>query len=186
MRSAPIVHVGPFWQRFFALLGCCIGSGIGPFAQRGLDEALGFSIGLRRVWFGSDVAEAELLTGVAKRVGPVAASIVGHDALDLDTQLGIPGHRRLQMGDGAVSPLVRMDLGEGKARGIVDADMNMLPSGSSGLGAASVGLAGSIACDAVSDLLEAAQLFDIEMDQLSGMGALVPSHRLGGLKLGKP
>ena len=43
-------------------------------------------------------------------------------------------------------------------------------------------LAGAIAGDAVADALEAAELLDVDVDQLAGMLALVAAHRLGRLR----
>lgn len=125
----PIVHVCPSGQGVLALLGYCVSSGVGTLTQSCLYKALGLAVGLRCVGFGADMLQAELFARVAEREGFVTGSIVGHDALDLDAQLCIPGHRRLQMRDGAGGLLVRMDLGEGGAGRIVDADMDMLPSG---------------------------------------------------------
>ena len=48
--------------------------------------------------------------------------------------------------------------------------------------AEAVALAPAIACDAMSDLLEAAEFFDVEVDHLAGMSALAPAHRLGRLQ----
>jgi hypothetical protein len=45
--------------------------------------------------------------------------------------------------------------------------------------AAAVALAGAAAGDAMADPVEAAELFDIDVDQLAGVLALVADHRLG-------
>ena len=45
---------------------CLSGSGIGPFSQGSLDEALGLAVGSGRVGSGADVLEAEPSTGVAE------------------------------------------------------------------------------------------------------------------------
>ena len=49
-----------------------IGTGIGPFAKRGLDEALGFAVGLWRIGLGANVLEAETLAGLLEGEGFVA------------------------------------------------------------------------------------------------------------------
>ena len=69
----------------------------------------------------------------------------------------------MQEGDGALLALVGQDLGEGDARGVVEADVDELPAGAAAL-------AGALAGDAVADLLEAAELLDVEVDQLAGAG----------------
>ena len=40
--------------------------GISPFAQAGLDEALGLAVGLGRIGPGADVLEAKTLAGFAE------------------------------------------------------------------------------------------------------------------------
>ena len=92
-------------------------------------------------------------------------------------RLCVVGDGGLEEGDGALLPLVGQDLREGDARGIVDADVDELPAD-----AADAGLAGAVAGDAVADALEAAELLDVDVDQLAGMLALVAAHRLGRLE----
>ena len=41
-----------------------ISTAVSPFASNGLDEAFGFTVGLRTVRFGKGVFEAELLAGL--------------------------------------------------------------------------------------------------------------------------
>lgn len=53
---------------------------------------------------------------------------------------------------------------EGNARIIVDANMDVLPAD-----AAAVALTGPIPCDAMADLVEVAELLDIEVDHVAGM-----------------
>ena len=68
----------------------------------------------------------------------------------------------MQEGDGALLALVGQDLGEGDARGVVQADVDELP-------ADAVVLAGALTGDAVADLLEPSELFDVEVEQLAGL-----------------
>ena len=65
---------------------CGIGLGVGPFAQRGLDEALGLAVGLGRVGPGADVLEAEIAAGLAEGLGAIAGAVVGHHARHLDAE----------------------------------------------------------------------------------------------------
>jgi hypothetical protein len=76
----------------------------------------------------------------------------------------------LQEGDGALLALVGQDLGEGDARGGVEADVVEFPTGAAAP-------AGARAGDAMADLLEAAELLDVEVEQLAGVVALVASDR---------
>ncbi len=48
--------------------------------------------------------------------------------------------------------------------------------------AAAVALAGAVAGDAVADLIELAELFDVDVDQLAGLLALISAGRLGGFQ----
>ena len=47
-------------------------------------------------------------------------------------------------------------------------------------------MAGSIASDPVTDPSEFAELLDVDVDEFTRMGALIASHRLGGLESRKP
>ncbi len=60
---------------------------------------------------------------------------------------------------------------------IVDAYMHVLPAH-----AAAVALSSAIAGDAVADLIEFTEFFDVNVDQLAGMLALVAPQRLGRLQ----
>lgn len=103
-----------------------VGGSIGPFPEGGLDEALGLAIGFRRIGVASP--------GEGFRF--VAGAIVPHDPRNGDTEAGIIGDGRIEKGNGAVLSLIRQDLREGDAGGIVDCDVNIFPAD-----AAAVGLA---------------------------------------------
>ena len=89
--------------------------------------------------------EAQLPTGLAEGFGTITGAVVGHDALDLYAQVRVVGDGSLEEGAGAGLALVRLDLGEGDARGIVDADMDELPAD-----AARFALTGAVASDAMT------------------------------------
>ena len=55
MRSMPVVVVKPERGARRCAVARCRRPGIGPFAQSGLDEALGLAVGPRRVGLGADV-----------------------------------------------------------------------------------------------------------------------------------
>ena len=105
-----------------------IGSCIGPFAKRGLDEAFGFAVGLGGVWPGEDLAKTEAFAGCSETLGAVARAIIGHHTLDPDTQPGIIGDSGLKESHSTFLALIRHDLDEGDARSIVDADVDELPA----------------------------------------------------------
>src|SRR4051794_38861909 len=93
-----------------------------------------FAIGFRRIGLGSDVLETEPLAGSVEGARFVASSVVGHDARGGDAEFGVVGHRGFQEGDSAPFAVVLFDLGIGDARGVVDADMDVLPTYSSDVG----------------------------------------------------
>jgi len=94
--------------------------------------------------------------------------------LDRDAEALVGGDGRLQEGDGAPLALGGHNLGEGNPGVIVDADMDELPSDAAG-----VALAGSIAGDAVTGSVKAAQLLDVDVDEVTRILPFVAPHRLG-------
>src|SRR3954451_20367349 len=173
----PVVWVQPDRQRSGAVIRGGVGLSVGPFAQGGLDEALGLAVGLGRIGLGPDVLETEIATGRAEGLGAKAGAIVGHHTGNRDAKVRVVGDRRLEEGDRALLLLVREDLREGHAGGVVDADVDERPSD-----APALVLTGSIAGDAMADAVEATELFDIDVDQFAGMLALVAANRRGGFE----
>ena len=115
---------------------------IGPFAQCGLDKALGLAVGFGRVGLGADVLQVQLPTGIAESEGLIATAVVGHDTGDGDAEAFVIGNGGSEKSDSANRFLVRKDLRECDTRGIVDTDTDELPAD-----AAAVALAGAIAGD---------------------------------------
>ncbi len=70
--------------------------------------------------------------------------------------------------------LVGQDLAEGDTGVVVDANVQILPADAS-----SVALAGAVAGDAVARSVEAAELLDVDVDELAGVLAFVAPYRLG-------
>src|SRR5215210_5071513 len=173
----PVVSVQPDRQRGGAVVGRWVGLSVGPFAQGGLDEALGFAVCLGRIGLGPDVLEAELAAGGAEGLRAIAGIIVGHHTGNRDAEVRVVGDRGLEEGDRALLLLVREDLREGHPGGVVDADVDELPPD-----APALALTGSIAGDAMADTVEAAELFDIDVDQFAGMLAFVAANRRGGFE----
>ena len=170
-----VVVVQPGVDGLAALAGAGIGSGVGPFAQGGLDEALGLAVGPGRVGPGAQMPEAGVGAGVAEIVRAVGRAVVGHDALDGDAVAAEPAERAVEEGAGAGLALVGQDLAVGESGCIVDGDMEDLP-------AAMAAAAGAITGDAVADALDAAELLGIDVQQLAGAGALVADHGRPGLE----
>jgi len=119
--SAPVVVVEPVWQGRRPLAVGAVDEPVGPFAGHRLVEALDLAVGARPVGLRRQMADVrageQLANGAAARVGP---GIVGHQPADGDAVGGIEGERALEKaGDGAC-PLVRVDLGVGEPRVVVD------------------------------------------------------------------
>src|SRR5258706_7399724 len=83
MWPMPIVSVQPLGQMSGSFVRCQVGPSVGPFAQRGLDEALGLAIGFWRVGFGAQVLDFEQAQCLGVTTGSEADAVVGHDALNL-------------------------------------------------------------------------------------------------------
>lgn len=100
-----------------------------------------------------DVANAHSLARLIEDFGAIARSIVCHHALGLDTKSFVPGDRHLQADHAALLPPALVDLAEGQAGMVIDADVNELPAYVSGaaLAVASPG-------DAMADTIARAQL----------------------------
>src|ERR1700735_346947 len=69
MRSMPVVAVKPARQLSGAVFRGFVGSCVGPFAQAGLNEALGLSVGFGRVGFGPQVLDLEPAQGLGVAAG---------------------------------------------------------------------------------------------------------------------
>ncbi len=84
MRSVPVVWMQPRREMVGARVRGFIGAGVGPFARRRLDEALGFAVGARGVGLGADRRDPQALAQAAKTPGLVAGAVVGQAALATD------------------------------------------------------------------------------------------------------
>ena len=105
-----------------------VGTGVSPFAKRGLDEALGLAVGLRRVRPSEDLAKTETLAGCTEGLSLVAGAVVGHHTVDANAKFGKISNGSFKEGDSTFLALIGHDLNESDARSIVDADMDELPT----------------------------------------------------------
>ena len=92
MRAMEVVEALPAIEVEGSIVQVLIG--VGPFAQGGLDEPLGFVVGSRGVWTRENVPGAALRQDAAKRPGVVAGAVVGHDSLDGHTQIEVDPRNR--------------------------------------------------------------------------------------------
>ena len=163
MRTGVVVVVGPGSEGEVTLVGVGPVSGIGPFAQSGLDEAFGFAVGLRGVRLNPDVLDSELFAGAGEGFGEVAATIVSHDAFDGNAEAPEVGDGGDQERDGAFLLLVGEDLSTRYPGMVVDSDVDEFPACT-----LATAIARAATSDAVADAVEAAEFFDVEMDDFAG------------------
>jgi hypothetical protein len=81
------------------------------------------------------------------------------------------GQSGVEEGDGAARGLVGEELGKSEAGVIVDGDMKELPAGALGLAVA------RMAGDAMAWADDAGELLDVEVDEFTGLCALVAADR---------
>jgi len=127
MGSVPIVAVEPCWQVVASLAGVFESGGVGPFAERGLSEALGLAVGLGCVGLGADVPDSETFAGALEGEGFIATAIIGHDAVDAHAEALEVGDRSLEESYGAAPLLIGEDVDAGDARVVIDGDVCELP-----------------------------------------------------------
>jgi hypothetical protein len=116
------------------------------------------------------MAEATVIEGM----GAVTGSIVGEDGARLDTALTEERKGALEESYGGFLSLIGQDFQVGQARSVIDADMDKLPA------RRTTGATDS--SDAVADAVDAAQLLDVQVQELSGMFFLVASRWLGRIQ----
>lgn len=94
-RSVDSGHqsVGPWPHGGLALCGRDVGPCVGPFAQAGLDEALGLSVGAWPVGAGADVFDPGLADSLPERVRSVIPTGAVSDSvgIPLSSEAGFDG-----------------------------------------------------------------------------------------------
>ena len=149
-----------------AVISGGVGPGVGPLAGDGLDETFGLAVGLGAIRFGEEMFEAELMAGGGKEFGAIGGATIGQDLLDFDTVSGVEADGLLQSVEHARSPFVWEQTSEGKAGVVVDGDVETFDAGS-------WVAEGAIAGGADAWAKEAAQLFDVEVEEVARGGAFV-------------
>ena len=86
VRAMPVVVMDPGVESVRALAGVLIGEAVSPFAQGGLDEALGLTVGLGPVGSGELVLQAQLLASLGKVLGAEGRPVVGEQAANAHAQ----------------------------------------------------------------------------------------------------
>src|ERR1017187_10169912 len=175
VRSMPVVLVDPRSQMAKPFGGVLVETGVGPLANGSLDEAFGLAIGARSVNASAGVSEMQIATGLCKEGGAEARTVVGHDATDLDAQVGEVGHGLAEEVAGGGSFFIGQQGGEGDAGVVVDGDIKKLQIGRAGF---ILGIAG----DAMAGLVDTSQLLNVDVQQVAGSGKFVADDGHGGLQ----
>ena len=133
MWAVPVVLVQPEWKVFSALVGGVIGTRIGPFVQRSLDEAFGFAVGSRGVGPSAVMFKPQAVAQSSEAPGLVAGAVIGQQSPELDTQRGIVADCSQQGRAGAVAGFIGINRAEGDSRVVVNGDVDILPAGPGGV-----------------------------------------------------
>src|SRR3954466_11816393 len=109
-----------------------------------------------------------MLDRAAQVFADVAGAVIAHDPLHLDAVLGEALECVLEESYGVAAGLCGAQLRDGVARVVVDCQMQVTPAG------LAIAPARVLAESSLTDLPEATQLLDIQMNELAGSGVLVP------------
>jgi len=127
------------------------------------------------------VAQLELRALGSPELGHEWAAVVGHDRERGDAVGGEVGPGSLQEPDCGEGLFVVEDLDVGEAGGVVDGDVDELPAHTP-VAVVSFASAG----DAVARNVEATELFDVDVDQLTRVAPAVTVGGLGWLESPQP
>ena len=174
----PIVSVQPAGEVLAALSGAVVGACVGPFVQRGLDEAFGFAVGSRGIGSGSDMSEFQSSAQFCEAFRAVAGAVVGHDAGEGDAEGSEVAQGVEQGATGALSGLCGLDASEAHSRMIVDGHMHVFPSGS-------CGVLPSVSGDPVAWTHETPEPLDVQVQQVARMGVDVTTRRNRRVQMGQ-
>src|SRR5205809_929731 len=122
--------------------------GIGPLASDGLDEALGFAVGLGAIGSGEAVFDAQFLASGGEEFGAISRTAIGQHALDEDAVVLVEADSLLESVEDAGDFLVGTETGESEARVIVDGDVQRFEAGAWIAKGAIAGGADAGACEA--------------------------------------
>jgi hypothetical protein len=166
VRAVEVIVVEVERETLGAVVTGVIGTGVGPLAGEGLDEAFGLAIGLRAIGTGEEMFEAELEAGGGKELGAIGGAAVGEDGLDGDPMILIEGQGLVEGGQDAGDFFVGEEGGKSDSGVVVDGDVEGLHAG------ARVAV-GTVAGGADAGVVKAAKLFNIKMKEFAGRGAFV-------------
>ena len=134
--------------------------------ESGADEALGLSVGAWCVGPGKAVFDAKPFAGSGEQTRAIGWSVVGQQSAKTDTESRVILESLGQEGSCVGCGFIRKDGREGDAGVIVDGHMHILP-------AHPASAIGEVAGNAMARLGDAAQLFDVQMQQVAGAQMLI-------------
>ena len=149
---------------------------VGPFVEQGFDEARGLAVGLGPIGARHEVADAQLDARGAEGVGlGIGAGAIRHDGLEGEPALAEEGVGLGEEAGGGGAALIGVGLDAGEAGAVVHGHVQEVIAA-----APPTGRGGTIAEAMPAALGDTGQLFDIEMHQFAGVGALVAHGALRG------
>ena len=148
----------------------CDRSSVGPFAQGGLNETLGFPVGAWRVDLGEDMPQAPAPASRDEGERAKHLGVVGHDAAYPYSQRGVVLRGMVEERRRAGFALVGEHLGKAHPRTIVNGHERRFPAGAPNMIA-------RIAGDAMSGTLDARQLLAVDVEQLARSGPFVAARQ---------
>jgi len=180
MRALVVVvaHVRP--ERGRASNGARIRPTIGPFPQQRLDKALRFSVGARGVRPRSFVADLPNATGAREEARTVAAAIVREDPADADAASSKPLEGPPQERVTRPPTLRATDFDISQAGGIVNGHVRVFPAAAARLGMH------LRAEEPMPDASNATERFDIQMEEIAGMGPFIALNQRARLEQPQP
>jgi hypothetical protein len=174
MSSMKIVVVKPSGKSAAALCGRGVGAPIGPFSEHGLDKAFGLSVCARPIGLGERLTDGEALADGPPRQGLEDLAVIGEKASGIDAAGLVPEDGPLEEGSGVFLVFGAERLDVAQAGMIVDADVDMFP-------ARLAFLSPPVSRDPMADASDdAAQLLDVDVKQISGVGMFIAADRLWG------
>ena len=156
MGAVEIVVVKIERETMGAVVTGVVGTGVGPLAGEGLDEAFGLAVGLGTIGAGEEMFETELLAGGGREFGAIGRTTISQDGLDGDAVVLIKGQGLLECGEDAGDIFVGKEGGKGEAGMIIDGDVK-------GFDACAWIAMGTVAGGADAGVEKAAEFFNVKM-----------------------
>ena len=181
MITSGVVEVQEGRQGRRASGGGPLGALVGPAPETGLNEALGFAVGLGAVGAGAQVTDPAGREQGPDRLAGVGESIVGHHSLNRDAEVTKPADAAGEEGRTGQPVLGRQDLGVSQPGGVIDRHMQVI--GAQTPAASDLGM---IPVNAVANCDEARQRLEAHVEQLAGAFPLVAHARGGAPRLIQP